>query len=240
MIENESKTRSPKSQGVINGRSKKSTIRKRRKICRMLAADESNNLKTKKDFLKKYRQKLVEKKIDPIPSDQTLKKDMDDCKIDFKYGIARISTDDTIFDSLGYDINYSLRQMRLIYGSNDITLLNTYTKPMLYPKTLKGFLSPLDELIANTSTEENISSSNTNTATKSKKIAKNFLMYLHFILDKKGFEDLIEDAFCKDCSTPPYFLYIDKHSYCVTIVFEYENLETIMKKTYDIIKNCPY
>ena len=108
MIENESKTRSPKSQGVINGRSKKSTIRKRRKICRMLAADESNNLKTKKEFLEKYRQKLVEKKIDPIPSDQTLKKDMDDCKIDFKYGIARISTDDTIFDSLGYDINYSL------------------------------------------------------------------------------------------------------------------------------------
>ena len=155
MIENESKTRSPKSQGVINGRSKKSTIRKRRKICRMLAADESNNLKTKKDFLEKYRQKLVEKKIDPIPSDQTLKKDMDDCKIDFKYGIARISTDDAIFDSLGYDINYSLRQMRLIYGSNDITLLNTYAKPMLYPKTLKGFLSPLDELIANTSTENN-------------------------------------------------------------------------------------
>ena len=58
--------------------------------------------------------------------------------------------------------------MRLIYGSNDITLLNTYAKPMLYPKTLKGFLSPLDELIANTSTEENISSSNTDTANQKK------------------------------------------------------------------------
>lgn len=240
MIKNESKARSPKSQGVINGRSKKSTIRKRHKICRNLVSKESDSLKTKNEFLERYREKLYQEGINPIPSDQTLEKDIKKCKIGFASGTAQFIKNDKIFGSLGYDINCYLRQIRLVYNANDITLLDTYAEPIFYPRTLNEFLSPLTELIDNTSNPQNTSSSTDILSNKSKKIAENHLIYLHFILYKKGFESLIEDAFCQDCNTPPYFLYIETHSYCTTIVFEYNELKNIIEKTYKIIKHYPF
>lgn len=242
MDEQKTKSRSPKSQGITKGRSKKNIIKKRYKICRTLVRDNSSNLKTREEFLKKYRENLEAEGIVPVPSNQTLIKDLKKCNINFKFGVAQISKENEIFTSLGDNINYYLRQIRLVYGTNDITLLDTYVDPMIYPRTFDALLSSLAELTDDT-LEKDSTSSNTNSATtnKPKKIVKHHLMYLHFILDKRGFEDLIKDAFCQDCIAKlPYFLFIQTHCFCTTIVLEYKELKTVIEKTYHIIKNYPY
>ena len=187
---------------------------------------------------------LRQAKIENIPSDQTLIKDINKCKIDFKYGSARISSGGGLFSSLGYDINYYIRQLRLVYDFGDIILIDTYSKPRLYPRCKKDFVTPLEHLINDKANEESTSSQYTDISDKiidkTKKMPQNAIFHLHFILDKKGFEYLIEDAFCKDCETPPYFLYIETHSYCTTIVFEYSSLNKILDKTFEIIEYYPF
>lgn len=228
--------RKPKSQGITKGKPSNKEIRRRRKICRNIASS-ADSPKTQSEFLNKYKEKLRQIKNIKIPSDQTLKKDMKKCKIEFKHGSARIKPANDIFYSLGYDINYYIRQLRLIYESDDIILINTCSSPTLYPKSKTEFLAPLVHLINNETNDKNITPQDTD---KSKKIPPNTIFHLHFILDKKGFEHLIEDTFNKDCDTPPYFLYIETHSYCTTIVFEYDYLNTILNKTFEIIEFYPY
>ncbi|MCI8884279.1 MAG: hypothetical protein HFH43_14900 [Lachnospiraceae bacterium] len=236
-------SRKPKSQGITRGRSSNKTINKRRRICRKIASSEPNIPKTQSEFLERYREELTHAGFYPIPGRQTLKKDMDECGITFKDNRARIPTDDTLFDSLGTSINYYLRQIRFICKNHDIILLNAYSNPMLYPRTRKELFSPLAKLTNDKNKESNSvleGMDKSNATIKSKKISKKAIAYLHFILDRKGFEHAIEDTFCKDCDTPPYFLYIETHSYCTTIAFEYQKLDIIMDKVFEIIQYFPF
>lgn len=236
-------SRKPKSQGITKGRSKKKIIKKRLNICKRIASEKSNGLKTKAAFLCRYKDDLHKARI-PIPTDQTLRKDMKRCQIMFKNGHATISKGNPIFTSLGTSINYFLRQIRLIGGIYDIILINTRSTPLLYPRTLEDFLFPLKELINNNQLKDNTTLQNSDKldieVDQAKKITKETIFHLHFILDQKGFEPLIENAFCQDCKDHPYFLYIQTHSYCTIIAFEYKNLNTIMKKIYEIIEFYPF
>lgn len=235
--------RKPKSQGITRGRSSNKTINRRREICRKIASSEPNIPKTQSEFLDRYWQELYQAGFYPIPGRQTLKKDMDECKITFKDNRARIPTDETIFSSLGESINQYLRQIRFVCETYDIILLNTYSKPELYPRTKKKLLSPLRKLINDKNEKKNAALQDmdkSDTMIEAKKISPKTIAYLHIILDRKGFEPAIEDTFSKDCDVPPYFLYIETHSYCTTIAFEYRKLNIIMNKVFEIIRFYPF
>lgn len=214
MSENNQKERKPKSNGII-GRTSNEVIKQRKEICQKLL--RSNPEITKKEFLSAFINTLKRKGY-KIPTEQTLIKIAKSCGYHFKHHFAETDYEDTTLQSLGYDIGYYLRQIRIICKSFDIKLFDESTFSDTITK--EEFLKPLDKL--------------KNTKTK---ISKSRSVCLCFIFNLRGFEKYVEDVLYSEFNDyNGTYLYSETHSCCTKIFFEFRRLDDIMNKIYEIVE----
>ncbi len=212
MSENNQKERKPKSNGII-GRPSNEVIKQRKELCKKIL--HSNPEIKKEDFLSTFRNTLKRKGYQ-IPTEQTMVKVAKSCGYHFKHHFAETDYEDTTLQSLGYDIGYYLRQIRIICKSFDIKLFDESTFSNTITK--EEFLKPLDKL-------------------KNAKIRKSRSICLSFIFNLRGFEKYVEDVLYDELNDADgTYLYSETHSCCTKIYFEFKQLDYVMNKIYEIIE----
>lgn len=213
MIENSKKERKPKTDGII-GRPSNEVIKQRKQLCKELLKSKPEI--TKKAFVSTFEETLKRKGYQ-TPTEQTMVKIAKSCGYTFKHHFSEMVFEETSFHSMGYDIGYYLRQIRINCKYYDIKLFDEGT--FSTPTTKEEFLKPLNKL------------KNAN-----KKISKSRSVCLYFIFNTRGFEKYVEDVFYREFDATGTYLYSETHNCCTKIIFELRELDTIMDKVYEIIE----
>ncbi len=217
------KTNSKKKKGII-GRSSNKNIKLRRKICKDIIQESPAITRTK--FISLYKAKCKNAQL-AIPSKQTIMNDARNCKIVFsRQGDALTPESESSFNRIGYDIGYYLNQIRVLRGSYDIMVFDARKDKIDKSLPLKKFFSRIKQLYP----------TDINTSDNYEKPDNKALSTILLIFKQKGLEKYIENIFEQEFNVKKSYLYTETSSYCFKIVFEFENLNFIMKKVYEILE----
>lgn len=215
-----------KSKGIV-GRSSNKDIKLRQKICKDII--RKSPVITKTQFIRKYKAECEKAKI-RIPTQQTILSDARFCKIVFnKKGDSKTSPIVSNFNRIGYDIGYYLSQIRVLCSSYDIIVFNANKDKIsninrsLPQKKFFSRIEPLSDI-------DNGASNNP------KKINDTALTEIMIIFSQKGLEKYIENIFEQEFNHKKSYLYTETLSYCFKIVFEFQDLNLMMSKIYEILE----